>query len=78
MKIVNIEADKLLKSQPSISKFMPKFTKKEVCISLCKRKGKKKKKIDSFTIIVFAWVYLVSGQFSHFTEKTKNSLFPLT
>ena len=44
MKIVNIEADKLLKSQPSISKFMPKFTKKEVCISLCKRKGKKKKK----------------------------------
>lgn len=37
---------------------MPKFTKKEVYMSLFKRK-KKKKKVDSFTIIVFAWVYLV-------------------
>lgn len=46
-------------------------------MSLIKRKKGKKKKIDSFTIIVFAWVYLVSEQFSHFTEKT-NSLFPLT
>ena len=38
---------------------MPKFTKKEVYMSLFKRKKKKKKKVDSFTIIVFAWVYLV-------------------
>lgn len=56
MKIVNIEADKLLKSQPSISQFMPKFTNKEVCIPLCKRKGKKKRFIyhNSFCLGLFS------------------------